>query len=173
MAISATVIRAPQVGVFTTPGSFPNGSAAAPSVTGVAADTGMYFTSTTVLFSFAGSNRVTMGNSFITVNGSGAAGSCCFGAGSGGTGLWGPSSGTDLGVAVGSTERARFDSLGNVSIGTAAIATTATDGFLYITSCAGPPTGVPTAKTGRWPLVIDSTNHKLYFYDGAWRDAGP
>jgi hypothetical protein len=61
----------------------------------------------------------------------------------------------------------------NVAIGAAAILTTATDGFLYVPSCAGAPTGVPTAVTGRCPIVVDSTNHKLYFYDGTWRDAGP
>lgn len=66
-------------------------------------------------------------------------------------------------------ESMRMDVSGNVSIGDAAIATNATDGFLYIPTCAGTPTGVPTAKTGRAPLVIDSTNNKLYIYSGgAW-----
>lgn len=69
--------------------------------------------------------------------------------------------------------RLECDGAGNVIIGEAAIATTATDGFLYVPTCAGTPTGVPTAKTGRAPIVVDSTNHKLYFYDGSWRDAGP
>jgi hypothetical protein len=72
------------------------------------------------------------------------------------------------------TERARIDNKGNVVINTAAIATTATDGFLYVPSCAGTPTGTPTTYTGRIPIVVDSTNNKLYFYSGgAWRDAGP
>lgn len=63
---------------------------------------------------------------------------------------------------------------GTVIVGNAAIATTATSGFLYIPTCAGTPTGTPTTYTGRAPLVIDSTNNKLYFYSGgAWRDAGP
>jgi hypothetical protein len=57
----------------------------------------------------------------------------------------------------------------NVYIGNAALATTATNGFLYVTSCAGVPTGVPTAITGRIPIVADSTNNKLYIYSGgAW-----
>lgn len=56
----------------------------------------------------------------------------------------------------------------------AALATTATDGFTYIPTCAGAPTGTPTTVTGCAPVVIDSTNNKLYFYSGgAWRDAGP
>lgn len=57
---------------------------------------------------------------------------------------------------------------------TAALATNATDGFLYVPTCAGTPTGTPTAQTGTVPIVVDTTNNKLYFYSGAaWRDAGP
>lgn len=57
---------------------------------------------------------------------------------------------------------------------TAALATTATDGFLYVPTCAGTPTGVPTAQTGTVPIVVDTTNNKMYFYcNAAWRDAGP
>jgi hypothetical protein len=53
--------------------------------------------------------------------------------------------------------------------GSAALATTATDGFWYVPSCAGLPTGVPTAQTGTIPIVADSTNNKLYIYSGgAW-----
>lgn len=66
-------------------------------------------------------------------------------------------------------EAMRITPTKNVTIGNAALATTATDGFLYVTSCAGPPTGVPTAITGRIPIVADSTNNKLYIYSGgAW-----
>ncbi len=54
-------------------------------------------------------------------------------------------------------------------VGSAAIATNATDGFLYIPSCAGPPTGTPTAFTGRVPLVYDSTNDQFYVYRGGWK----
>lgn len=58
----------------------------------------------------------------------------------------------------------------NVAVGDAALATTATDGFLYITSMAGPPTGTPTVKTGLTPIVVDSTNDDLYVYvGGAWK----
>lgn len=73
-----------------------------------------------------------------------------------------------------SIERLRLDVNGNVVVNTAAIATNATNGFLYVPSCAGTPTGVPTAYTGRIPIVVDTTNNKLYFYsNSAWRDAGP
>jgi hypothetical protein len=72
------------------------------------------------------------------------------------------------------TERARIPATGGMVVGTAAIATTATDGFLYVPTCAGTPTGTPTTQTGTAPIVVDTTNHKLYFYSGGtWRDAGP
>ena len=59
-------------------------------------------------------------------------------------------------------------------VGNQALATSATDGFLYVPTCAGTPTGTPTTQTGTAPLVVDSTNNKLYFYSGGqWRDAGP
>lgn len=62
--------------------------------------------------------------------------------------------------------------VGNLAFGD--VATNASAGFLYVPTCAGPPTGTPVAQSGRAPIVIDSTNHKLYFYsDGSWRDAGP
>lgn len=51
-----------------------------------------------------------------------------------------------------------------------ALATNATNGFLYVRACAGAPTGVPaTAFTGHVPIVVDSTNSKMYIYSGgAW-----
>jgi hypothetical protein len=59
-------------------------------------------------------------------------------------------------------------------VGNQALATTATDGFLYVPTCAGTPTGTPTTQTGTVPIVVDTTNNKLYFYsNAAWRDAGP
>jgi len=57
----------------------------------------------------------------------------------------------------------------SVIVGAAALATTATDGFLYIPTAAGVPTGVPTAKTGRVPMVYDTTNNDFYIYNGAWK----
>jgi hypothetical protein len=73
------------------------------------------------------------------------------------------------------TERMRLDSNGNVVAGgSVALATAAINGFLYVPTCAGTPTGTPTAITGMAPIVVNTTNNKLYFYSGgAWRDAGP
>lgn len=58
--------------------------------------------------------------------------------------------------------------LPSVVLGSAALGTTATDGFLYIATSAGPPTGVPTTFTGRVALDYDTTNHKLWIFDGSW-----
>lgn len=66
------------------------------------------------------------------------------------------------------TESMRADHLGNVIINTAAIATNATDGFLYIPTCAGSPSGTPTSYSGRAPIVLDTSNNRLYLYDGGW-----
>jgi hypothetical protein len=52
----------------------------------------------------------------------------------------------------------------------AALPTNSTRGFLYIPTCAGTPTGVPAAQAGTVPLVFDTTNHKLYVYEGGtWK----
>lgn len=69
----------------------------------------------------------------------------------------------------GANPRGFVDALGNASLGRPSLGTTATDGFLYVPACAGPPTGVPTAKTGLVPIVVDSTNNKAYIRSGgAW-----
>lgn len=58
----------------------------------------------------------------------------------------------------------------NLVMGSAAVATSATDGFLYASSMAGAPSGTPTAFTGMVPVVIDTTNSKLMAYiGGAWK----
>jgi hypothetical protein len=67
-----------------------------------------------------------------------------------------------------------LDGNGSVTIGSNVVATNATNGFLYVPTCAGTPTGTPTAKSGYAPIVVNTTNNKLYFYSsGVWRDAGP
>lgn len=60
---------------------------------------------------------------------------------------------------------------GSVVLGSAAIATSDTDGFLYLVTMAGAPSGVPTAFTGRAAVIIDTTNNKICFYNGAWKCA--
>lgn len=63
---------------------------------------------------------------------------------------------------------------GNFYVGIAALALNAANGFLYLASCAGAPTGTPTALSGRTPVVIDSTNSTFNFYSGgAWKTLDP
>lgn len=48
----------------------------------------------------------------------------------------------------------------------------ANTGFPYIPSVTGTPTGTPIGSVGHTPLVFDSTNNKLYFYNTAWVGIG-
>lgn len=76
-----------------------------------------------------------------------------------------------LTVLLDSSRNVKFfvDHLGNTSMGYGALATDAVDGFPYIPSCPGVPTGSPRVISGMKPLVIDSAAHKMYFYDNsAW-----
>lgn len=58
----------------------------------------------------------------------------------------------------------------SMAMGTLQLPTTATDGFLYLSSSAGAPTGVPTTRTGTAPIHVDSTNGRLYFYaNSVWK----
>jgi hypothetical protein len=77
-------------------------------------------------------------------------------------------------IKTNNTSRMVFNSGGGVILAGGALATSATSGFLYVRSCAGTPTGTPTTEGSAVPIVVDTTNHKLYFYSGgSWRDAGP
>jgi hypothetical protein len=83
-------------------------------------------------------------------------------------------SSTDASNAVSLAGGVTIASGKNLRMGTANVAVTGTTGFVYIPVCTGTPTGTPTALSGTAPLVVDTTNNKLYFYSaGAWRDAGP
>lgn len=52
--------------------------------------------------------------------------------------------------------------------GNTALATDATNGFRYMPTCAGTPTGVPETFPGRVAYVYDTSNEKLYVYNGGW-----
>ena len=72
-------------------------------------------------------------------------------------------------IGGGVLQRIEINNAGSIILGTGALATSATGGFLYLDSCAGTPSGTPTAYTGRVPLIYDTTNNKLYAYNGAWK----
>jgi hypothetical protein len=79
---------------------------------------------------------------------------------------WNPAATSNAGYA---TFYANVKSAGGMICGTAALATTATGGFLYLPTCPGPPTGVPATQTGTAAAVYDTTDDKLYVYNGAWK----
>lgn len=74
------------------------------------------------------------------------------------------------------TTAMQMDSSQNVLLSnTSALATNAVSPFAYISTSAGAPTGVPgAAAAGRSAITIDSTNHKICWYEsagGAWKCA--
>ena len=76
-----------------------------------------------------------------------------------------------LKIQTDGSTRTGITAAGSVYIGSgaAALATTATDGFLYLPTCAGVPTGAPSAITGTQPVVVNSSTNQLYIYSGsAW-----
>lgn len=67
------------------------------------------------------------------------------------------------------TEHFRVTSAGNATVGTGVL-TSATDGFLYLSSSAGVPAATPTTlNTGTTNAVAaDRTNTKMYMYVSSW-----
>jgi len=96
--------------------------------------------------------------------------------GAGGLNISSANASGQIGIYTGGTAAAnqviKIDQNKNVILNAsgAALATNATNGFAYISTCAGTPTGVPaTLPTGALPMVIDSTNNKMYIYSsGSW-----
>lgn len=74
-----------------------------------------------------------------------------------------------LKLGTNATQAIKITTAQSVLIGRAAIAATATDGFPYIAAAAGTPTGIPTAQAGFAAIYYDTTNHKLWVYDGGWK----
>lgn len=91
-----------------------------------------------------------------------------------GTGLYaGSSSNHPFFLLAGNTTRMTVGDNGNIVIGGAALATTATSGFPWIPSCPGTPTGAPTAPyTNAAAMVVDTSNNRLYvLVGGTWKYA--
>ena len=59
----------------------------------------------------------------------------------------------------------------DIAVGnTGALATNATAGFLDIPSMAGAPSGTAAPPTGKAPICFDTTNNKLWAWNGsAWK----
>lgn len=73
--------------------------------------------------------------------------------------------------STGLTLRGTLTYGGDWVLGTEALATNATAGFVFLPSCAGAPTGTPATTTaGMLPAIVDSTNNRLYIRVGStWR----
>jgi len=69
-------------------------------------------------------------------------------------------------VVVGATTTTEVN---NVFGRLGALATNTADGFAYMPSGAGTPTGTPTAFTGKVAFYYDTTNNIIYIYNGAWK----
>lgn len=72
-------------------------------------------------------------------------------------------------LGTNNTNRLMISGTGNIVPGSGALATNATDGFLYLPTCAGAPTGTPTTYSGRSAHVYDTSNNKLYVYNSGWK----
>lgn len=66
-------------------------------------------------------------------------------------------------------DRLRISSEGDVVVNPtgASLSTSASNGFLHLSACAGTPTGTPASFTGAAPVVFDSTNKSLWVHDGS------
>lgn len=84
-------------------------------------------------------------------------------------------SGGEVGIRlrVLGTTMAEVTQNGNIVLGQqTTVATSGTDGFAYIPTCAGVPTGTPTSYPGKVAMVVDTTNARIYIYTGgSWKRA--
>ena len=62
------------------------------------------------------------------------------------------------------------DELGGITLGNGSTSTSRTDGFPYIPTITGTPSGTPTTKTFFAPIVYDTGANKLWIWNGsAWK----
>lgn len=82
--------------------------------------------------------------------------------------LWSPDGGTTRYVEEVGNKGINVTASGN-AYPSVTPATTMTNGFFYIPSGAGAPTGVPTSISGFVPMYYDTANNRFYVYNGSWK----
>lgn len=140
-----------------------NGSAATPSVQVGAEEHGLYRAAADRLaFAVAGAIKAYLDGSISALVMSGAVGGTV-NVSSGGEAGWRGNTSNGCTVLPGTHD---------VTVGpSGALTTNAAAGFLDVPSCAGTPVGTPTPISGKVPLVVDTSNNKLYgYYGAAWHD---
>jgi hypothetical protein len=76
-----------------------------------------------------------------------------------------------VGTFAVSSNRLLIDSRGNIVLGgSGAVSTSATDGFTYIPTCAGTPSGTPSTFSGKSAIIYDTTNNRFYTYNSGWQN---
>lgn len=85
------------------------------------------------------------------------------------TGFYRPGAGSVV-FQVGGAETIRTDSTRNVVLGSGNLTTSSTDGFVYLPSTPGTPTGTPSSFPGHNAVTYDASNNKLYAYNSGWVD---
>lgn len=76
-------------------------------------------------------------------------------------------------LSAGSIETTgRILSEGGLIANTKALATNATDGYLYSTATMGIPVGAPTVQPGVIPMVYDLNNDTQYVFNDGWKNVG-
>lgn len=64
------------------------------------------------------------------------------------------------------------DVAGNLYTGLGNLSVSSVDGFTYLPTAPGQPTGIPSANVGRAPTVWDTTNNRLWIYSGGtWNNS--
>jgi hypothetical protein len=75
----------------------------------------------------------------------------------------------DMGVVTNGETRVLVKSTGSVNLAPGGqLNAGATDGFTYIPTCPGKPTGTPTRQAGSVPMIYDTVDNNFYIYNGTW-----
>ncbi len=81
--------------------------------------------------------------------------------------VWSPDNGVTVIASEIGSDALKISGTGNIY--SKAGSTAMTNGFFYIPSAGGAPSGVPTSISGHVPMYYDTSNNHFYVYNGAWK----